>query len=262
MNSKPVTDNKEKAKSKKKKDPLSIQLERLDNLRYGKMDLSGEDLAAYADALAGATVALKAIEKTVSEAKDILKAAMLRQYCEHYAKTGRPPELRQPVSRMGTFQVIQQNTAKVTTAKVEELKGQGIDLELMKEKSSYTVRMGNASKEEQKKIISSLKRILGDGYEDVVSEHVHVGDTFFGKFDEVVKSSLGPDEQLDEKMLSVIRVLNPTVQFTKFKTDLPEATGYDLAFEFAQVSAQKKKAAESAAREAAAAKLSEERAAS
>lgn len=260
MNSKAVTNNIEKAKSKKKKDPLKVHLDTLQELHFGNMNLSGEDLASYADALAGATVAMKAIEATVKESKEILKAAMLRQYCEHYSKTGRPPEVRQSISKMGTFQVVQQKSAKVTVDTASELKSQGVDLESMKERSSYTIRMGSASKEEQKKIISSMKEILGEGFDDVVSEHVHVGEKFFAQFDDIVKQALGPDENLDEKMLSVLRVLNPTVQFSKFVTDLPEAAGYDLALEYAQISAQRSKAADAAVKEMAAAKLAEVRA--
>lgn len=259
-NSKAVTNNIEKAKSKKKKDPLKVHLDSLDNLRYGNVDLTGEDIAAYADALAGATVAVKAIESTIDESKDILKSAMLRQYCQHYSKTGRPPEMRRSVSKMGSFRVVQQNSAKVTVETAAELKSQGIDLVALKEKSSYTIRMGSASKEEQKKIVAAMKEILGDGYDDVVSENVHVGKKFFDGFDDTVKQALGPDESLDEKMLSVLRVLNPTVQFSKFETDLPEATGYDLALEYAKISSQRTKAADSAAKEVAAIKLEESRA--
>jgi hypothetical protein len=259
-NSKAVINNVEKAKSKKKKDPLKVHLDALEKLRFGNVYLSGDDLAAYADALAGATVAIKAIESTVKESKEILKAAMLRQYCQHYSKTGRAPEVRQSVSKMGTFQVVQQNCAKVTTETASELKAQGIDLESMKEKSSYTIRMGSASKEEQKKIIASMRDILGEGYDDVVSESVHVGAKFFADFDGIVKRALGPDESLDEKMLSVLRVLNPTVQFKDFKTDLPEEAGYDLALEYAKISAQRTKAADAAAKEMAADQLSRSRA--
>jgi len=249
-NSKPVIDNKEKAKSRKKRDPLQIHLDRLTKLRYEDSELSGEDIAAYADALAAAKQAQKSIDATVKEAEGILKAAMLRQYCEHYSQTGRAPDLRQPVSHTGTFQVIQQNVAKVTTSKANELKGQGIDLEQWKEKNSFTIRMGNASKEESKKIIAAMKEILGDGFDDVVSEYTHVGEKFFGSFDDIVKKSMAPGERLDEKMLGVIRVLNPTISFTKFKSDLEDKDAYGLAFEFARVTEEKKKAAEAARKQA------------
>ena len=249
-NAKPVTNNQEKAKAKKKKDPLEIHLAKLKKLRVEDTELSGADIAAHADALAGAKVALRAIEGTIKEAETMLKAAMLRQYCEHYATTGRAPDLRRGIGKMGSFQVIQQQTAKVTTDKAEELAAQGVDLEAHKEKNSYTIRMGKASKEATKKIVSALQEILGADFDDVVSEYVHVGENFFKGFDDIVKQALGPDERLDEKMLSVIRVLNPTIQFTKFDSDMSELQGYDLAFEFAQISAQKKKAAKAAEKQA------------
>ena len=245
-NAKPVTDNKEKEKAKKKKDPLEIHLAKLKKIRVEDTELSGADIAAHADALAGAKVALKAIKATIDEAEMILRAVMLRQYCEYFAQSGRPPDLRRSIGKMGSCQVIQQQTAKVTTEKAEELATQGIDLEPHKEKNSYTIRMGAASREATKEIVASLKSILGDDYEEVVSEYLHVGPKFFKEFDDIVKQTLGPDERLDEKMLGVLRVLNPTIQLTKFDSDMTEMQGYDLAYEFAQISAGKKKAAKEA----------------
>jgi len=250
MEAKAVTNNREKAKSRKKRDPLEVHLAKLESIQVGGVDLTGEDIAAVADALAGATVAQKAIKKTIDDAKAVLKAAMFRQYCEHYAQKGRPPELRKSISTTGRFNVVQQKTAKVSAAAADKLKAQGLDIEAHIESRSYTVRMGNASKEEQKKIVASLKDILGDGYADVVSEDIKVGDRFFGSFDDIVKKTLADGENLDEKMLRVLRVLNPTVQYQSVESDLSEAAGFDLAFEFSQVSAERDKAAKAAAKEA------------
>jgi len=245
-NSKPVVNNKEKRKSRKKRDPLLVHLNKLDNLLYGDLELTGDDLSAYADALAGGMKAVKAIEDTIEEAKGILKAAMLRQYCDHYTTSGRAPDLRSPVASMSRLKCTQQNTAKVTTDKAGELKKQGIDLDEYKDKTSYTIRMGNASAEESKKIVAAMKEILGEGFEDVVSEYVHVGGKFFGSFDDIVKGALGPDEKLNEKMLQVLRVLSPTVSFSLQETDLDESSGFDLAHEYSKISAERQKAAERA----------------
>lgn len=247
-NSKPITNNKEKSKAKKKKDPLKLNLAKLDKLRYEDEVLSGNDLAAYGDALAGAKAALNAIKKTIEDAESILKAATLRHYCEHYAQTGRAPDVRMFESKLGSFQVVQQSTAKVTADKAEELKGQGIDLEKFKTRNSYTIRMAKASKSATKEIIENLHGILGEDFSDVVSEYVHVDEEFFDNFDDIVKQSLGPGQRLDDKMLEVLRVLSPTIQFREFSTDLKEQAGYDLALEFAHVSAERKKAAKEAAR--------------
>jgi len=249
-NSKPFTNNKEKAKAKKKKDPLKVNLSKLAKLRYEEETLSGNDLAAYADALAGAKVALNAIKRTIDDAEAIIKAAVLRQYCEHYAQTGHPPDLRLIESKLGSFQAVQQKNAKVTVEKANELKGQGINLEQYKAKNSYTIRMAKASKSATKEIIEMMKGVLGDDFEDVVSEYVHVDEEFFDNFDDIVKQGLGPGQRLDEKMLSVLRILNPTIQFREFSTDLKEQSGYDLALEFARVSAERKKAAREAAKRA------------
>lgn len=250
MNAKPVTNNTEKAKAKKKKDSLEIKLAKLAKLQVAGVELTGEDIAAHVDALAGAKVALKAIKSTIDEAETILKAAMLRQYCEHYSSTGRPPDLRRTVGKMGSCKVVQQKTAKVTVEQAMELKKQGVDIEPHKKKNSYTIRLGAASGEATKDIIGSLQSILGGDFDSVVSTYVHVGSDFFQKFDSIVKETLGPDERLDEKMLSVLRVLKPTIQLSDFDSDMTEQQGYDLAYEFAQISASKEKAAKEAEKKA------------
>ncbi len=241
-NSKPVTDNEEKQKAKKKKDALEVHLANLKRLRIEDIELSGEDIAVHADALAAAKVAIKAIESTVEEGELILKAAMLRHYCDHYAAKGHPPDLRRTIGKLGSCQVVQQQTAKVTTTKAEELKSKGVDLVKHKEKTSYSIRMGKISKKTTKELIKALHEILGEDYDDIVSEYVHVGKKFFGEFDDVIKQSLTGDESLDEKMLSVLRVLNPTVQLSNFQCTLEVAQGFDTALEFAQISESKKKA--------------------
>lgn len=249
-NAKPFTNNKEKAKAKMKKDPLAVSLKKLQKLKYEEETLSGTDLAAYADALAGAKIAMDAIKKTIEDAESILKAAVLRHYCDHYAKTGRPPDIRRLESNLGSFQAVQQRVAKVTVDKAEELKKQGIDLSEYNEKTSYTIRMSSASKEATKKIVEDMRKTLGDDYDNVVSEYVSVGEKFFDEFDKIVRNSLGPDQKLDEKMLSVLRILNPTISFRGFSTDLRETSGYDLALTFAKQSAERKKASKEAARRA------------
>ncbi len=250
-NSKPVTDNKEKAKSKKKKEAIPIDLSALSSLKVDDLELSGADLAVYADALAGAKVALKAIEKIVEESEMVLKAAMMRQWCEHFATKGHMPDLRQPKGTMATFQCIQQKTAKVTGDKADDIKKKGVDLGKHKEKISFTIRMGNASREATKKIIASMKKILGEDFEDVVSEYVTVGESFFENFDDIIRKSLGEDENLNDKMLQILRILKPTIQFSKFESDMSESAGYDLALEFSNTSAEKKKAHKQAQRAAA-----------
>lgn len=244
MDTKPITDNAEKAKSKKKKDPIEVRLDRIRNLQVDGADLSGEDIASYADALAGAKVAMQAIERSIEEAETILRAAMLRDYCEQYSLSGQAPDLRRCVGKMGSFQVVQQQNAKITPDNAKKLTASGIDIQ--PQRTSYTIRLGAASKEATKEIICALRTILGDDYDDVVSEHYHVDKKFFDNLLDIVKRSLLPGERLDEKMLFVLRILNPTVQFREWKSDLAGPAGFDLAYEFAQISANKARALTSA----------------
>lgn len=232
--------NKEKAKSRKKREELEVHLDKLEELTVGDETLSGEDLKAHADALAGARKAMAAIKSVVDEAEAVLRAASHRHYCTHLVTQGRAPDLRRLIAGSGSLQVIQQRTAKITKESMVKLKSIGIDLEKYNPERTYTVRMGNASKQATKKIVASLKRILGEDYKGVVSESFGVGSKFFDKFDAIVKDSLGENENLQDKMYQVIRILNPTVQFKDIKSDLEEGRAFDLAHEFATISAKAK----------------------
>jgi len=248
---KAVTDNKEKAASRKKKDPLKVHLDKLDSLSFEDMNLTGGDISAYGDALSGGTRAVKSIKSAIDEAKGIITSAMYRHYCEHYAATGKPPEVRQSVSRTSTFQVVQYSVAEVTTETARKLNEfQGIDLDKFGADRSYKVKLGNVDKGKRDRVLASMKDILGEEYSSVVSEKVAVGEKFFDNFSDIVKSSLSVDERLDHKMLEVLRILSPTVQFRDFVTDLPEDVGFELALEYARISSKRKEASAAAAKAA------------
>jgi len=249
--SKPIVDNKEKAKSRKKREPLDVHLATLDTLKYGDETLTGEDLAAHADALAAAKAAMGAIKATIEDADKVLRAAMRKHYCSVYAQTGHAPPMRRTFSKMSKFQCVQQSVANINEKKAATLKNShGIDIDNHINGRTYTVSLGNASKEKTKEIVSYLKETLGDDYPDVVSEKMTVGEEFFSSFDSIVKKSLGDGERLDDKMLEVLRILSPTIQFSTFETDLEDQASFDLAHEFARISAKKTEAAKAAAKEA------------
>ncbi len=250
-NTKPVTDNKEKAKSRKKRDPLEIKLKDFATLKYGDEEFTGKDLAAHADALAAAKAAQAEIKATVDDAEKVLRAAMLRHYCEFYAQTGHAPDMRKTFSTTGKFHTVQQSVATVDAERVKTLKdSHGVNLKRWIDGRKYTISLGNASKETVKQIIKYLKSTLGDDYKDVVTEKMTVGEKFFENFDDIVKRSLGDGERLDEKMHEVARILKPTIQFSKFETDLEPQGAFDLAHAFAKISANKAALAKAAKKEA------------
>ncbi len=250
-NAKPVTDNEEKAKSKMKKDALEVQLAALSELQVGDDTHSGKDLSDLADALAGAKVAQKAINGMIEEAEVAIKSAMLRQYCDHFAAKGHPPDIRHCVGAMGSFKAVQHKTAKITASKAESLKDQGIDLLAHKEAVSYSIRWAALTERDTNLLIAFLKdKVLKERYGSVVTENIHVGEKFFGKLDKIVKETLGENENLDEKMLAVMRVISPTIVLSGYESDLDEAEGYDLARSFSRVMGDRRKAIKDAAKQA------------
>lgn len=245
-NAKPLTDNSKRSRSKKKKEPIDILLDQLDSIQVDDQELSGEDLSAYADALAGAKAAQKDLSRAIEEAEAALKAAMLRQYADYYTRVGRPPDLRRSVGKTGSFNVVQQQKVSLSPERLEALISAGVDVSPYR-KIKHSINLGKASKETAKRIVDLLRLALGDDYPSIVSEEAVLDDDFFESLLDVVRSSLAGGERLDEKMLSVLRILNPTIQFKEFKTDLSSPQGFDLAYEFSMISGNKGRASDRAA---------------
>lgn len=238
VNAKPLIDNSKRSRSKKKKEAIDILLCQLSTIQVDDREFSGEDLSAYADALAGAKAAQKDLGRVIGEAEDILRAAMLRQYADHYTRSGKPPDLRRSIGRTGSFNVIQQQNSKLSTDRVRELASVGVDAAPYK-KIKYSINLGKASEEATKTVIGLLRQSLGNDYQSIVAEETVLDSSFFEKMLDIVRASLATGERLDEKMLFVLRVLNPTIQFKEFETDLSSPQGFELAYEFSMISGNK-----------------------
>src|SRR5690606_14914762 len=244
-NSKPIIDNSRRVSSKKKKQPIDIHLDELKSIRIDDTDLSGKDIAAHADALAGAKIAQQAIGSAIEEAEVVLRAAMMKQYCDHYLSTGSQPDIRRGIGKLCSFNVVQQQNARLTPQKIEELSSINFECDHY-QKSAYSINLSKLPAETVEKILASVMEIAGDDFHKIVSETVVLGREFFNNLIDLARSSLRPGERLDEKLLHVMRIINPTIQFKDFGSDLHPAYGFELAYEFSQISANKQKALESA----------------
>jgi hypothetical protein len=240
--SKDNIDNTEAVKSKKKKEKIEVEVEKTKKFTFKKVAYSGKDLAAHADAVAGAKKAIGAIKKSTEVSETILKAYMYHNWCEEFALNGRSPDMRELIGGVSHMDVSQYTNAKVPSEKATALGKMNLDIERYSRQTKYEIRMGNVPKPMIEDVLSAIKGVLGDDmYENVVSKYFKLEEDFFSNFREIVQRSLSDNENLSEKMETAINLVKPTIQFLKPSTDLNETESYDLAFAFAEIAKRDKK---------------------
>lgn len=239
VNAKAEVDNKEKRKKRQKRDAMSVEASTMNSFSMGETEITSEDIAIHAEALAAAKRAVAPLKRVIDESTSVLKAAILRQWCDHYTKKGREPGLRKIKAKSGEFLVVQNTKVDMVQKNYSTLIQMGLDADSYSSKS-YSIKMGNASKTARKKIIESLKEILGEDYDDVVTTKFTLEGDFFSNLGSVVRSSLRENESYDEKLMEAMRVIGPTITMKDFKSDIPEVDGYELAYELAHNSSKKK----------------------
>lgn len=249
VNEKLKVDNKAKEKSKKKKDPQEVKILDLKTTIEG-VEFGGKQISGEADSLAAAKKIEKIVKKVIKNAEGVVKPAFLRQWCEHTHNRGAPPDMRRAVSEMSAFKVVQQTPTKVTRKKVDEAKKKGVDLISHSSKKNYNISLGNASSEQRKAILANMKQVLGEDYDNVVSEEWILDEVFFDSFQEIVRKTLTDDEDLLEKMVSILATIAPTIQFSDFETDLPDKDAFGLASEAFRIDAELEAAQKEAAKAA------------
>lgn len=227
-------DNTEKVKAKKKKEKLEVELGEILEFTVDDNRMTGADLAARADALAAAKIAAKALDKTIKEGEEILRALMYQHWCHEVALNGRPPDMRQIVGATSRFDVSQYTKATVTDKKTKSLKEIGIDVAAYAKDTKYTVRMGSVPKPMIEPLFNAMREVLGDElFNKVVSVSHVVEKDFFDNMRQIVQDSLSGIEKLTPKMETVIGAVKPTIQFLKFETDLQPPDAFDFAYQYA-----------------------------
>lgn len=227
-------DNTEKVKAKKKKEKLEVEMKEILEFTIGGERLTGDDLAARADALAAARVAIATLEKSAKDSEEILKSLMYQHWCHEVALNGRAPDMRQIVGATSRFDVSQYTKAKVAAKPSKALKEIGVDVAKYSKSTSYTVRMGSVPKPMIEPLLAAMKKVLGNEmFDKVVSVSHGLEGDFFDNMREIVQGSLSGTEKLSDKMETVLATVKPTIQFLKFETDLPAPDAFDLAYQFA-----------------------------
>lgn len=235
-------DNTEAVKSKKKKEKIEVPVSKVTIFEYDGKEYTGEDLAGIADALAGAKISTKAIEKAAEENQNILKAYMYQNWCESFALNGNAPDMRELIGGASRFEISQYRTADVPETVATAIGELGLDITEYSTQTKYEVRMGNIPEPMIGQVLEAVQKVLGKAtYDKVVTKKYALGNSFFDNYLEIMKEHCGKGEKLSEKMTKILAMLKPTVQFLKPATDLSETESFDLAFKFAEISAKEKK---------------------
>lgn len=241
MNAKHI-DNTEAVKSKKKKEKIEVPVSKVSIFEYDGKTYTGEDLAAIADALAGAKISTNAIKKAAEENQKILQAYMYQNWCESFALNGSAPDMRELIGGASRFEISQYRKADVPDSVAKAIKELGLDIKKYSTQTKYEVRMGSIPEPMVAPVLEAIRGVLGDAtYEKVVTTKYALGDSFFDNYLEIMKKHCSKGEKLAEKMTKILTMLKPTVQFLKPATDLSETESFDLAFKFAEISAKEKK---------------------
>lgn len=235
-------DNTEAVKSKKKKEKIEVPVSKVSVFEYDGIKYTGEDLAGIADALAGAKISTKAIEKTAKEHQEILKAYMYQNWCENFALNGDAPDMRELIGGASRFEISQYRKADIPDSVATAIAELGLDIKKYSTQTKYEIRMGNVPEPMVEKVLGAIQDVLGKAtYDNVVTKKHVLGNSFFDNYLEIVKEHCGKGEKLAEKMTKILGMLGPVVQFLKPATDLSETESFDLAFKFAEISAKEKK---------------------
>lgn len=234
-------DNTEKVKSKKKKEKIEVAISKVAEFEYNGRTYTGKELADFADALAGAKISYKAIEKFEEETQDLLKAYMYQNWCEKFALNGSAPDMRELIGAASRFDISQYRSAKVPESVAKAIAELGLDIRAYSTQTKYEIRMGNVPEPMVKQVLEAIRKVLGDAtYENVVTKKHSLENSFFDNFREIVQKHTGKGESVVEKMTKILSMLKPVVQFLKPATDLDEPASYDLAFKFAEIARKEK----------------------
>ncbi len=234
-------DNTEIVKSKKKKEKLEVPVKQVKSFNYEGIEYSGEDLAARSDALAGAKIAIKAIEESAKESQGILGAYMYQNWCESFALNGNAPDMRELIGKSSRFEISQYRKADVPDSVARTIGELGLDIAKYATQTKYEVRMGNVPEPLVEKVLDAIKGVLGEPtYENVVSKKHVLGNNFFDNYLEIMKEHCGKGEKLSEKMTKIMAMIKPVVQFLKPATDLDVTQSFDLAYQFAEIGTKEK----------------------
>lgn len=235
-------DNTEIVKSKKKKEKLEVPVSKVSVFEYDGKQYTGEDLAAIADALAGAKISMKSIEGTAKEHQDILKAYMYQNWCESFALNGSAPDMRELIGGASKFEISQYRKADVSESVAKAILKLGLDIKEYSTHVNHEIKMGNIPEPLIEPMLEAIKGVLGDStYKKVVTKKYALPNSFFDNYLEIMKKHCGDAEKLSQKMTKILSMIKPVVQFLKPATDLSETESFDLAFKFAEISAKEKK---------------------
>jgi hypothetical protein len=222
-----MIDNEQARKSKKKQTKLEVTFD------------ENDDLHQQVEVLSSGRKAFKFVKKVMDAAEYAVRSYAYHDWAKRFLETGRAPEIREFQSKATTVDVTQQNKAKLSPKKLAALDGMGVDVSEYVENVQTQIDMKAAADRGITDIILEAldEALSADDFEAVISQSSTLGPKFFADLPDIAKKSLRHEETVLGKMEKVLGILRPVVQFLRPQSDLSEVEAYELAHEFAHISA-------------------------
>lgn len=191
-------------------------------------------LARLADVYAAGHQVAKELEFKVRYAEQQIKDFCLRRFSQVYAATRQRPSSADYKGKRSEFLFVQTSRTSLTLEKVQALREMNVPIddhtELQGIKINYDAIRRHGLEGKLKTALSSLglpNAIL----EECFVPDVHLNTSFYDVMDNVVRESLQPGEELENKIYEVMKILNPGTQIRNLElenVDSREAFGIVL----------------------------------
>ncbi len=220
----------------KKKDSSAVEALLSGKVRRGlqkkrrKGEVPPQTLPGDLNSLADVFVAGKALEKEVlfkmRYAEQRIKEHCISDFVNRFIAISKKPGNVDYLSRHARFKFVMTRRTTLSEDKVEDLRSLNIPLEEYTELGGLKI---NYEAIRQHNLEGHLREALESMHlpkgviEEVFTPAVELKEAFYDRLDDVVRRSLGDGEDLSEKMLQVLQILNPTTQIRN-----TEVVGLDL----------------------------------
>jgi hypothetical protein len=189
------------------------------------VDSLPEDLKELGDVFAAGKKVYKELDFKVRHAEYQVKDYCVRRFCEIYLATGNRPPSIEYTGDKSHFTFIQTSRINLTHEKVEALRLMDVPIDDQTELKGIDINY-RAIQEHglEKKLRTALENmgVSEQVLEECFVPKVQLKDTFFDHLDDVVKDSLGKNEDPAEKLYEVVKILGPANQVKN--PDMPDLT--------------------------------------
>lgn len=189
------------------------------------VELLPEPLRRLSDVMTAGRKVEKELSFKIRYSEQKIKDHCIRRFCENYAAAGHRPASAEYAGNHSRFTFVQTRKLYLTSEKVEALKMMGVPIDDYTALTGLTINYDAIRQHHLEfKLRTALQRleVPEEVLDEIFQPRVEVKEQFMEVFNTVVERSLGPKEELADKMYEVIRILQPVNQIKA--TDPPDLT--------------------------------------